>query len=80
MPGKPEKGPSAATSARLTRHSKAPVPADSGQAAISRVTPPPFFQTAAARSAARRTLTSLPLVIALILPSARRTRWGFPPP
>ncbi|GGQ22779.1 hypothetical protein GCM10010215_54180 [Streptomyces virginiae] len=60
IPGKAEKGPSAATSARLARQRKESMPAPTGQAAISRVTPPPFFQTVAGRSAARRTRTSPP--------------------
>ena len=50
-PGKVENGPSEATSAMLSRQANSP---SSSCRAISRVTPPPFFQGTGARSAYRR--------------------------
>ena len=50
-PAKAENGPAWSMVAMLTRQSKPSMPAPSGQAAISRVVPPPFFQGAAASEA-----------------------------
>ena len=57
MPGKAEKGPSAATSAIDSRASKPDRSAPSGQTASSCVTPPPFFQRLALPSPRRSSLT-----------------------
>jgi hypothetical protein len=64
-PGKAENGPLEHTSAMLTRQSKVVRSLCTGYRATSRVTPPPFFQGTAARSAAR---------------SVRTTARAIPPP
>ena len=55
-PGNRENGPALVTSAVLTRQSKSLKEAPAGEAATSRVTPPPFFQGTARRSRCRQEL------------------------
>jgi hypothetical protein len=62
MPSNIENAPATDTSATLTRQSKASKAAPGGDAAISRVAPPPFFHGTAFKSAARIMLKAAAMI------------------